>query len=123
MRWILIAAHLAFWSLFYYFFLWVHLHFYSFNAALLKTSLNLALFVIVFYTNSRILIERFLEKKKISLYVVSITILLISGTLLKYTIDHQFGEKQLPVQRIIAERFPFLGPFLFILFWTVFSFF
>lgn len=122
MRWWIILLHVAFWGTLFFLFTWVNTHFVPITTALAKVSANFSLFITTFYVHC-LLINQLLERKKIILYGWSILLLLIVSTIGKHLCDLYFNTAQMPVQRIIARQVPLLTPFLFMLFWILFSLF
>lgn len=122
MRWWIILLHIAFWGTLFFLFTWVHTHFVPLTTALAKVAANFSLFVVTFYLHC-LLINKLLERRKIILYSFTVLILLLVSTMGKHLFDLYFSTAQMPVQRVIAKQVPLLAPFLFMLFWILFSLF
>lgn len=102
---------------------WSYANFFSLPESAAKSAGIIAIFMLVFYVNSKYLVNFFLEKKKHLLYYSSAIVLLFLAVILRVGLDKLYPHIQLPLQAFMAGRRPYAGPFLIMFFWICLSLF
>jgi sensor histidine kinase YesM len=122
-RTLTVFLHLFLWLGLSGIFCWVHAQFFSFLTAFGKSIFLIGLFSTVFYVNSYVLVNRFIENKKYISYSCFAVLLLVSSVILRIGIDRLFPHSRLPFQVFIAARQPIIAPVFMMFSWIVFSLF
>jgi hypothetical protein len=87
---------------------WSYANFFPLSQSVAKAAGIIAIFMLVFYVNSKYLVNSFLEKKKHLLYYSLALALLLLAVILRVGLDKLYPHVLLPLQAFMAGRRPYM---------------